>query len=63
MEINRRGGEESSENELESSTAAHWSYYHVLSHPSDPVRTLNPVVTHSSVNHLPGPHPSHNTVP
>lgn len=44
MEINRRG-EESNENELESSTLAYCSDYCVVSHPSDPVRALNPMVT------------------
>lgn len=62
MEINKRGEEESSENELESSTLAYWSYCHVLFHPSDPVSVLNPVVTHSFVNHMLGPRPSHNGV-
>lgn len=33
MEINKREGEESSENELESLTLAYWSYCHVLVHP------------------------------
>lgn len=47
MEITRRGGEESSKNELESSTLACCSYCGVVSHPSVPVRALNPVVTHS----------------
>lgn len=51
MEINRWGGEQSSENELESSTLAYCSYYCVVSHPSDPVRALNPMVTYSFVNH------------
>lgn len=59
MEINRGGGEESSENELASSTLAYCHYSCVLCHPSDTVKALNPMITHSFGNPPLSPPPSH----